>query len=122
MEYTGRTFFKAAAVNMAQADAPAVLDVSDSIFLGVAAKRHWQFHIEVSDASTGAAATPAAGTLDLTFKTPGANRAVSVFTAIDLTDGDQILVLDKPMLAESITCTPNGLDADKVYSVYAVAS
>jgi hypothetical protein len=86
------------------------------------ALRNWQFHIEVSDASTGAAATPTAGTLEIAFKTPGANRAIAATTGIDLTQGDQIFTSEQPVLAEEIVITPSGLDADKVFSVYAVAS
>ena len=74
--------------------------------------RH-QIQVEVS-------ATPSAGTLTVTVKTPGAASYQAVDdNAIDLTGTLKPLLLDGEV--ESITFTPASFDADKTYSVYLIS-
>jgi hypothetical protein len=67
-----------------------------------------QIHVEVS-------ATPAAGTLAVAVKTPGAANYITLSGTIDLTD---IALFKIEGLVESIQLTPTGFDGDKTFDVY----
>lgn len=74
--------------------------------------RH-QMQVEVS-------ATPTAGTLTVTVKTPGAASYQAVDdNEIDMTGTLIPLLLDGEV--ESITFTPASFDADKTYSVFLIS-
>lgn len=70
-----------------------------------------QIHVSTS-------ATPAAGTLTVAIKTPGASTYVSLSPTIDLTS---ISLFQFTGYAESIRFTPTGFDGDKTYSVVVVS-
>ncbi len=65
-----------------------------------------QIHIAVS-------ATPAAGTLTVSIRTPGAATYVDLAPTIDLTDPS---IFQFWGFADSIRLTPTGFDADKTYT------
>ena len=60
-------------------------------------------------------ATPAAGTLDISIRTPEAGDYVSL-GSIDMVSGP--LSVQFQGYCDSIKFTPTGFDADKTYSVY----
>jgi hypothetical protein len=63
-------------------------------------------------------ATPAAGTLTVAIKTPGASTYSAIPWTIDLTALSTNSVFQLTGFVESIQFTPSGFDADKTYSVY----
>lgn len=71
-----------------------------------------QLQVEVS-------AIPAAGTLTVSIKTPGAAGFVDLAPVIDLTSGNQIYTFTR--FASHVRLTPTGFDAAKTYSVFHVA-
>jgi hypothetical protein len=62
--------------------------------------------------------TPAAGTLTVGVKTPGASTYAALPWTIDLTDLANNSLFQFTGFATSIQVTPTGFDADKTYSVY----
>lgn len=87
-------------------------DGAQTVSLGVfdCAKLH-QIQVSVSS-------TPAAGTLTVAVKTPGAATYSDLSWDIDLTDLATNSVFQFAGYAESIQFTPSGFDADKTYTVY----
>jgi hypothetical protein len=78
---------------------------------------HHQIQVEVS-------AQPAAGTLAVEYKTPGATEYVAASgSPIDLTALNKAAAwrLDNVFI-EAFRFTPSGLDADKTYSVIVVSN
>ena len=64
-------------------------------------------------------ATPAAGTLTVSVKTPGASSYIDLEHTIDLVNGPYLYQIYG--IIEAIQFTPTGLDGDKTYSVYVVS-
>ena len=62
-------------------------------------------------------ATPAAGTLTVAIKTPGASAYANLTQTIDLTDLASQAVFQFTGFTEAIQFTPAGFDADKTYTV-----
>ncbi|MBW2342510.1 MAG: hypothetical protein JRF53_00595 [Deltaproteobacteria bacterium] len=90
-------------------------DGAQTISLGTDDRfREHQIQLEVS-------ATPSAGSLDVSIKTPGATDFASLGNigdhTIDMTDSTQYILQFKGY-ATAIKVTPTGFDADKTYSVY----
>ena len=109
----GRQLYKTSVVGISQASGEQVLDVRDTQVLGQNAKKNWQIQVEVS-------AVPAAGTLAIAYKSPGATQFVDAGVTIDLTAGNQVEKLT--FLADYIRLTPAGFDSDKTFSVYLAAT
>jgi hypothetical protein len=63
-------------------------------------------------------ATPAAGTLAVAIKTPGASDYATLPWTIDLTALATNSVFQFAGFATDIQFTPTGFDGDKTYSVY----
>ncbi|MDX9819491.1 MAG: hypothetical protein RBT16_11295 [Desulfococcus multivorans] len=85
-------------------------DGAFTVPLGVSDRlcRH-QIQVEVS-------ATPAAGTLAVAVRSPGATDFVELDGSFDLT-GPELLKTFGPCFAAELRFTPAGLDADKAYNV-----
>jgi hypothetical protein len=62
-------------------------------------------------------ATPAAGTLTVAIKTPGASAYANLTWTIDLTDLASQAIFQFTGFAEGIQFTPTGFDGDKTYTV-----
>lgn len=101
---------------LTQDDGAQEINVAESVPL-----KNWQLQVEIYTTATGETAVPSAGTLTVAAQTPGAGRAVQVGT-VDLTAGDQIYVIEDPVVVATLELTPVGLDADKSYNVIAAAS
>ena len=71
--------------------------------------REHQVQLEVS-------AVPAAGSLDISIRTPGASQFASI-GEIDMTDSANYL-MQFTGFASDIRVSPDGFDADKTYSVF----
>ena len=100
MEYTGQTFFK---IKETVSDAVITLDVSDSLYLGIAAKRHWQAQVD-PDGSVG--------TIKVEGKTPGASGYVDIVT-LDLSDPlDTDGLTEFTGAFESLRLTPDSLNGN----------
>ena len=112
MEYTGKTFFKAHAKDLSQADGAEEINVSDSLYLGIAAKRHWQVHLAVSD-------TPEGGVLTVSGKIPGSDKFIELFT-LTMTEGDQEHQFTG--IFETLKFSPATFDGDKIYDIFLAAS
>lgn len=97
-----RRIYHLKAEGRSQADGAFSLDTS------LTEKTRYQIQVEVS-------ATPAAGTLAVGVKTPGAAGFASVGT-IDLTQAPLAVRLEAK--AEAIQFTPSSFDAGKTFSVY----
>jgi len=89
--------------NKTQADSTQTIDLT-----GLETARIHQIQIDVSS-------TPAAGTMDVSIRTPGADDYVSIGT-IDLVNGP--LVVDFSGYADAVRLTPTSLDTGKSYSAY----
>lgn len=84
-------------------------DGAQTVSLGVADRfLEHQIHLSVS-------ATPTAGSLDVSIKTPGADGFVSI-GSIDMTDSTKYLMQFKGFASE-VRFTPSSFDADKTYTV-----
>ncbi len=112
MEYTGRLFFKASIKEATQADGNQEFDVSDSLYVGNVAKRHWQLQLIVS-------ATPETGSLVVSGRIPGSDEYTDLFT-LDMTDGDQ----EKQFTGAyaKFRAAPSGFDSDKTYDIFLAAT
>jgi len=64
-------------------------------------------------------ATPAAGTLAISIKSPGASAYVDLSHTIDLVNGPYLYQI--VAFAAAVKITPASFDADKTYDVYLVA-
>lgn len=75
-----------------------------------------QLHVEVS-------AQPAAGTLSIAIKTPGASVASTLSSTVDMTaiTATDAEIVDINAAAETITITPALFDADKTYNAILVS-
>ena len=91
-------------------EAKSQADGAQAVTLGVfdCAKLH-QLQVELS-------AAPAAGTLTIGVKTPGASGYVDLTHTIDLVNGPYLYQIYG--FIEALQFTPTGLDGDKTYSVF----
>jgi hypothetical protein len=87
-------------------------DGAQTVSLGSYDKAHLhQIHVETS-------AAPAAGTLAVAIKTPGASTYLTQTPTIDLTS---LFIFQFTGYAESIQFTPTAFDGDKTYTVTVIS-
>lgn len=110
MEYTGKTFFKSSIKALGNDNEE--VDVSDGLYLGVAAKRNWQAQVELSDATAG-------GSLVIAGKVPGASAFIDLET-VDISGGDVVATFAGAY--EKLKCTVSGLDAGVTCDIYLCAT
>lgn len=118
----GQEIFTAAIEGKTQANGVQIIDTSDSYTsittTGQGAKTNyiamsnWQLQFVPS-------AIPAAGSVTVAVRSPGASTFAVLPTAVDLVNGP--LLVDFQSVAEAIKITPVGFDAAKTYSVYLTA-